>query len=310
MTPDDASVGLPSLQIYTDITGSWASNDNSRQISWNTASFSGLHVHNISLTNQVPYGEDSADQSLYGSAVLATDSSANTTWSQGSSSAVRSAWASSGTLSGSTDTAYRAINNNEPVFAFSKNVGTLSAGATASALFAIGHYRDPALLFTATNDPTPSRSSYFMSAYPSLQSSLSFFYSDYANALSMSQNFDAQIQSAATSVYSAHYADICALISRQVWSGTEVFVPQLPAGGYDTSMAELYQKEIATSNDISTVDVLAPSIPYFLYREHFQNNGLYIADMLERSQPRSPEVCDATHHTIRRGSLSLQMGSS
>jgi hypothetical protein len=105
-----------------------------------------------------------------------------------------------------------------------------------------------------------------MSAYPSLESSLSFFYNDYETASSLSSNFDTQVNTDATAYVSAHYADICALVARQVWSGTEITIGKNANGsGYNTSDIMIFQKEIATSNYVNTVDVMSPMWPFFAY---------------------------------------------
>ncbi|CAD6584973.1 MAG: hypothetical protein CYPHOPRED_002904 [Cyphobasidiales sp. Tagirdzhanova-0007] len=47
----------------------------------------------------------------------------------------------------------------------------------------------------------PNRSLYFMSQYPSLESSLSFFHSDFASVSAMSASFDAQVQADAATYF-------------------------------------------------------------------------------------------------------------
>lgn len=62
-----------SVQLYTDITGEWASNDWTRNITWGkTVLNSTLHVHQFSLVNQTLYGEVQ-DSTTYGTVVYATD---------------------------------------------------------------------------------------------------------------------------------------------------------------------------------------------------------------------------------------------
>lgn len=71
VTPNDAATH--SVQLYTDITGEWASNDWARNITWGkTVLNSTLHVHQIQLLNQTLYGEVQ-DSTTYGSVVYATD---------------------------------------------------------------------------------------------------------------------------------------------------------------------------------------------------------------------------------------------
>lgn len=71
VAPNDANAH--SVQLYTDITGEWASNDWTNNITWGKAVLNNtLHVHEFSLLNQTLYGEEQ-DSTTYGSVVYATD---------------------------------------------------------------------------------------------------------------------------------------------------------------------------------------------------------------------------------------------
>lgn len=62
------------VQIYTDITGEWASNDWTRNITWTRQTMNNsLIVHEVELLDPIPFGE-AADSTLYGQVVYATDS--------------------------------------------------------------------------------------------------------------------------------------------------------------------------------------------------------------------------------------------
>lgn len=75
-----------------------------------------------------------------------------------------------------------------------------------------------------------------------MQSSIGFFYSDYAQALLLSVQFDAQVQQSAGSV-SADYAGLCAITARQVFSGVELTITKTDAG-FDTSDVMMFVKEV------------------------------------------------------------------
>lgn len=71
VTPNDGQ--SHSVQVYTDVTGEWASNDWTRSIAWgNIVLNSTLQVHRFELTDPVEYGE-AADSTLYGEVVYATE---------------------------------------------------------------------------------------------------------------------------------------------------------------------------------------------------------------------------------------------
>lgn len=190
---------------------------------------------------------------------------ANTTYQSGPSSNLRQAFATQGRLSNTPDTNYRAIDNDQPGFAFAKDFGSVQSGQEATALFVVGHYRDPGVRVPAINSTDPNRSLYFMSQYPSMESSLSFFYNDYSNVSQMSTSFDNQVQSAASSNVSDNYAALCAISARQVYSGLEITVGKDASGNYNTSDVMVFVKEIATSNFVNTVDVMNPAFPFWAY---------------------------------------------
>jgi hypothetical protein len=170
----------------------------------------------------------------------------------GPSSSIRQTFITQGRLQNYADTNYRRIEDSQPGFAFAKDFGSLAAGSSGTATFAVGHFRDPGVSFTAANSSQPDRSLFFMSSYPSLESSLSFFYSDFAEALALSNAFDAKVQSEATASVSAHYAALCAIAARQVYSGLEITVGKATDGSYNTSDVMVFVKEIATSNYVNT----------------------------------------------------------
>lgn len=174
------------------------------------------------------------------------------TYMSGPSSSIRQTFITQGRLQNYADTNYRRIEDSQPGFAFAKDFGSLAAGSSGTATFAVGHFRDPGVSFTAANGSQPNRSLFFMSSHPSLESSLSFFYSDYAQALALSSAFDAKVLSEATASVSAHYAALCAIAARQVYSGLEITVGKAQDGSYNTSDVMVFVKEIATSNYVNT----------------------------------------------------------
>ena len=98
-----------------------------------------------------------------------------------------------------------------------------------------------------------------------MESSLSFFYNDYATVGQMSAQFDSQVQTAASSSVTANYAALCAIAARQVYSGLEITVGKDSGGNYNSSDIMVFVKEIATSNYVNTVDVMNPAFPFWAY---------------------------------------------
>lgn len=50
-----------------------------------------------------------------------------------------------GKLLNTADTNYREIQDSQPGFGFAKDFGMIGPGNNGTALFSVGHYRDPAL---------------------------------------------------------------------------------------------------------------------------------------------------------------------
>lgn len=187
----------------------------------------------------------------------------------GASSSLRQTFVTQGKLQDYMDTNYRTISDSQPAFAYAKDLGQISSATNGTALFAIGHYREPAVQYIASglSAPQSDRSLYFMTEYPSLESSLSFFYQDYANASSMSAEVDSKLQEDATAAVTGNdnYPALCAIATRQVYGGLEITVGKTASGSYNSSDIMVFVKEIATSNYVNTVDVIAPFFPFMSY---------------------------------------------
>lgn len=88
------------------------------------------------------------------------------TYQTGQDTVVRGQFISNGALANSQDTAFRAIQNDWPVFAFAKNLGTIAAGtASAPTIVSIGYVRDPAVEYIIAGGSYQPRSLYFWSKY-------------------------------------------------------------------------------------------------------------------------------------------------
>ena len=161
--------------------------------------------------------------------------------------------------------------DEEPVFAFAKSFelsSSSSASSTSeSVLFTIAHIQDPVIQFAAARGLTFMRP-LWASWFPSVEKLLSFFYLDFRNAFQLANYYSAQLKEDAYKSGSDDYVDIVALTARQVigansFSGT----PENPI---------IFQKEIASSGNIQTIDVIFPTFPFFLY-----TNPRWLAYMLE-----------------------------
>jgi hypothetical protein len=245
------------VQLYADISGEWCSGDDSQQITWapSQVSYAGgkLQTWAVQLASPQSLAEQN-QQAAWGSTVWATPAQAGLTWQSGQDVVVRAQFASHGQLTGSNDTGYRAINSNWPVFAFCADLGQLGGSARTVPL-SIGLARTPAVSYQGQNlDP------WWRREFATWQDMLGFFHGDLAAAQRRATTLDNRITADARAAGGTAYAGLCALALRQAYGGTE-----LVAGPDGSPWAFL--KEISSDGNVSTVDVLFPAHPVWVYAD-------------------------------------------
>jgi hypothetical protein len=154
---------------------------------------------------------------------------------------VRSQFAATGNLLNSSDPNPRAINDQQPAFAFAVNFGT----SQGTASFAIGHVRTPLISYGQSATPLlPLWTRY----YSDWQTMTANFLAGAGAARTRSIALDAEIQQQATNAAGSGYAAACALALRQCYGGTELAI------GTDGT-PWLLGKEISSDGDTNTVDI-------------------------------------------------------
>lgn len=88
---------------------------------------------------------------------------------------VRGQFITNGVLANTQDTVFRAIQDDWPVFAFAKDLGTVTK-ATTPVVFSVGLVRDPAVEYIIANDGTQARSLYFWSQYSTVAAVVCVFF--------------------------------------------------------------------------------------------------------------------------------------
>jgi Glutaminase A six helical-hairpin domain/Domain of unknown function (DUF5127)/Domain of unknown function (DUF4964) len=245
------------VQLYVDISGEWTSGDDSQLITWEPAqvSYAGgtLQAWAVSLQNQQPLTEQ--DQlAAWGSVVWATPSSAALTYQSGQDIVVRAQFVNDGKLTNANDTNYRAISNNWPVFGFCVDLGRVAKSAVTTEV-SIGQVRTPAVSYLGQ-----ALQPLWTSSFASWQDMLAFFHADLPAARRRATALDTQITSDARGAGGTPYAGLCALALRQAYGGTE-----LVAGPGGEPWAFL--KEISSDGNVSTVDVVYPASPAWIYAD-------------------------------------------
>jgi hypothetical protein len=249
------------VDLYFDISGEWAHGDVKAQIVWDkehVASEGAPNPDGILALSMAPAEPkpllEVNEYPAWGRAILATRDGWNVTSQIGPDSAVRLDSAKRGPLDGTVDTRMpRAIDDRWPVCAL--NVRMLSVGPRTPSpwqVYVIGHVREPAVSYLKKRVPPLWRS-----YWPTWQRMLAFAFSDAEAARRRADRLDARVQADAVRAGGPKYAQLCNLAFRQAFGGTEL------VGTADKPW--LFLKEISSDGNISTVDVIYPAFPAFLY---------------------------------------------
>ena len=95
------------MRVYADITGEWASSDESDVISWDAATAGRNRYWSVQLQTQDPLTEDT-QMANWGSAIWGSPLAENQTYQSGYAADVRNQFASARSLTGANDTDFRA----------------------------------------------------------------------------------------------------------------------------------------------------------------------------------------------------------
>ncbi|EGX88441.1 glutaminase GtaA [Cordyceps militaris CM01] len=250
-----------SVQIYSDVSGEFASGDNSALIEWEHQNVNDLHTHRFWRQNQDVFNEAN-DQASWGHWYWTTKDQSGVSYQIGQDTEVRSQFVNNGSLDGSIDSQFRALQAiltaySRPVFALSRDLGKVNE--TVATLFTIGIAQDEAIQYHGVGDQKGLPS--LWRVYYSNDSELvKFFYDDYDYSVEKCLELDRRIEDDSKSAAGQDYATITSLALRQLYGGLQ-FV-----GTRDN--IKVFLKEISSNSDIQTVDVLFPAFPAMVYLNH------------------------------------------
>jgi len=243
------------VQIYADISGEWCSGDDSQVITWAPSQVTDgrqtLQVWTVQLQNEQVLTEQD-QQAAWGTMVWATPVSARFSYQSGQDVVVRGQFVDNGVLADTNDTSYRPISDDWPVFGFCADLGQVNSQQVSMPLV-IGQVRTPAVSYLG-QDLQPLWASYFAS----WQDMLGFFFTDMAAAQGRADSLDRRLTEEAQAAGGTAYAGLCAIALRQAYGGTELVTG--PAGE-----PWAFLKEISSSGNVSTVDVVFPASPAWVY---------------------------------------------
>ena len=265
--------GPVDVSIYVDVNGGWVSKRKDTKITWsfhqtpaNGQASSDIKSWSVARETQLLFTEDD-DRAEWGSLRFTGPSEAN--HQAGPAAASRIQFAETGRLLDETDENFRAIGDNEPVFAFSKSFPGRNGSevATPGTVFTFALVQDPVIQFAAARGLTYMRP-FWASYIPQSDDMITFHYADYMAASSLARNYSNRLVADALTSASQGYLDIVALSARQVLGATQFSgTPDKPV---------IFLKEISSDGNLQTVDVIYPAFPFFLY-----TNPQWLAYLLE-----------------------------
>jgi hypothetical protein len=244
------------VSLYLDVTGEWLSGDPSQPFTWAPVSVpyrdGALQAWTMQLS-QPQILTEIDDRAQWGMIILATPQIPGLSYQSGPSGTVRTQFVDQGVLLDTDDTSDTSIGGNGyPSFGFALDLGPVGS-QPQTRQFSVGHVRTPLVSYLGT-PLQPLWTEYF----PDWQQMLAFFHADIAGARQRANTLDAKVSADAKAAGGVEYEALCVLSLRQAYGGTE-----LALGPDNTPWAFL--KEISSDGDISTVDVIFPASPVWIY---------------------------------------------
>ncbi|KAF4584568.1 hypothetical protein EYR38_001797 [Pleurotus pulmonarius] len=232
------------VEVYSDISGEWASGINSNLIQWNLTTTTASTYHTVLRSTLQPMTETNniaEDSQVY----LGMSSRSGLTWQTGTDTALRDSFSSTGQLANAQDPTFRAINGRDwPVFAISANLGTI-ASTSSPVVWCIGLVRDPSIV-AWNGASSEDRHPYFKTRYQDVSSAIDAFLLDFPNARDRAVALDEKLMGEAEKV-SDQYADLISFATRQTLGGLEFTTSRVADGSYDPSDLQIFMKDIGSN---------------------------------------------------------------
>lgn len=244
------------ISLYLDVTGEWLSGDPTQEFTWAPVSVPSSSGTTQAWTMQLAAPQilaEIGERAQWGTMILATPQVPGLTFQSGPSESVRAQFVEQGMLLDTDDASYTSIaGDGYPAFGFAVDLGQVDS-QPQTRQFSLGHVRTPLVSYLGT-PLQPLWTEYFSD----WEQMLAFFHADITGARQRADTLDAKVSADARKVGGTQYEALCVLSLRQAYGATELVV-----GPDNTPWAFL--KEISSNGDMSTVDVIFPASPVWIY---------------------------------------------
>ena len=215
----------------------------------------GVAYHRVWRQQQLEFSEIN-QQANWGYWYYSTKNVNGLTYQSGADVDVRARFINNGSLADTQDTDFRAIDDRYPVFGFAKDLGKVGS-SSVSTLFQISLHQESCIQFESGYKVVQPVSCMWTSYFSNEKSAVAFFYNDFAEASSITSQFDNQVKTDSIAVGGQNYASITSLAVRQAFGALE----------FTNSPTEpwVFLKEISSDGNIQTVDVIFPFHPIAIY---------------------------------------------
>ncbi|KAF9000881.1 hypothetical protein BDQ17DRAFT_1245068 [Cyathus striatus] len=251
------------VRFYFDTTGEPLTADINDEVQWSTAQIGNILRHSMHLTTMQLMTEDAdiaKDSTLY----FAMENSPDISWQSGGNEAdVRHIFEAGGSsLPDTMDTNPRITIDAKPVLSFLVDLGNITQ-TNKSVCLVTGLVRDPVIQYI-TSGSTQVRSSYYWSAYNTIDDIIQDVIAKFDDVRSKAIDFDSKILADGDAI-SSKYSDLISISLRMVFGTMDITIPKSGDGTLDTSDVKIFMKDIGSSSRVNPVEVIYAALPAILY---------------------------------------------
>ena len=238
------------VQVYMEITGDWASGDRAQEAVVARGDSPAARTWTLALAKPRPLAEQH-EFAAWGQVLWSTPARDGVSMQAGDRLKLRARFVGYGSLDGGNE-ATRSTIKTMPALALAVDLGHCGASAT-DANFVVGQVREQCINYLGR-----PLHALWTKHFGDWKAMLDFFHGDAAAACQRADVLDARVSRDARAAGGEHYEGLCVLSLRQAYAGTELVL------GPDGS-PWAFLKEISSDGNVSTVDVLYPASPVWMY---------------------------------------------